>query len=428
MKVAAYEVWAAPDYLLFQLHRSASKHPGTGFCVIRMSRDNFKIFNVVGARPNMMKMAPIMAEMRRHSELKPVLVHTGQHYDFAMSQVFLEQLKLGEPDHNLQVGSGTHHAQTAEVMRRFGELVQADRPDLIVVAGDVNSTMACALVGAKELIPVAHVESGLRSFDRTMPEEINRVVTDSVSDILFTTESSAAENLLHEGIDPGKIHFVGNVMIDSLIYALETARKSRMRNRLGVERGEYIVLTLHRPANVDDPVRLRAALEVIAKISQELPVIFPIHPRTAARALETGITAMQTWDGSEKVGSSGIWTMAPASYIDFLGLVDSAAMVITDSGGIQEETTYLGVPCLTFRDNTERPITVTEGTNRLIGTDPQNLLREAHLALSRGLERTNGGYTPPNRWDGHASERIVSIIRNYLSNPGITATVTTAAQ
>jgi UDP-N-acetylglucosamine 2-epimerase (non-hydrolysing) len=392
-----------------------------------MGNGNFKIFNVVGARPNMMKMAPIMAEMRRHSELNPVLVHTGQHYDFAMSQVFLEQLKLGEPDYNLQVGSGTHHAQTAEVMKRFGELVQADRPDLIVVAGDVNSTMACALVGAKELIPVAHVESGLRSFDRTMPEEINRVVTDSLSDILFTTESSAAENLLHEGIDPNKIHFVGNVMIDSLIFALDSARKSSLRERLGVQRGGYIVLTLHRPANVDDPARLRAALEVIAKISEDLPVIFPIHPRTAARAMELGITAMRAWDGTQPVPAKGIWTIPPASYIDFLGLVDSAAMVVTDSGGIQEETTYLGVPCLTFRDNTERPITVTEGTNRLIGTDPQNLLREARLTLSQGFERSNG-YTPPNLWDGHASERIVAIIRNYLTTAGFGTSVAAAAR
>lgn len=392
-----------------------------------MGNGNFKIFNVVGARPNMMKMAPIMAEMRRHSELNPVLVHTGQHYDFAMSQVFLEQLKLGEPDYNLQVGSGTHHAQTAEVIRRFGELVQADRPDLIVVAGDVNSTMACALVGAKELIPVAHVESGLRSFDRTMPEEINRVVTDSLSDILFTTESSAAENLLHEGIDPNKIHFVGNVMIDSLIFALDSARQSTLRDRLGVQRAGYIVLTLHRPANVDDPARLRAALEAIAKISEELPVIFPIHPRTAARAMELGITGMQTWDGTQTVGANGIWTMPPASYIDFLGLVDSAAMVVTDSGGIQEETTYLGVPCLTFRDNTERPVTVTEGTNRLIGTDPQNLLREARLTLSEGLQQSKD-YTPPNLWDGHASQRIVAIIRNYLSAAASSASVATAAR
>jgi UDP-N-acetylglucosamine 2-epimerase (non-hydrolysing) len=388
-----------------------------------MDKNKFKVFNVVGARPNMMKMAPIMAEMRRHSDLHPVLVHTGQHYDFAMSQVFLEQLNLGEPDHNLQVGSGTHHAQTAEVMRRFGELVQAERPDLIVVAGDVNSTMACALVGAKELIPVAHVESGLRSFDRTMPEEINRVVTDSVADILFTTEASAAENLLHEGIDPNKIHFVGNVMIDSLVYALEAARKSPIRDQLGVQRGEYVVLTLHRPANVDDPVRLRAALEAIAKIPEDLPVIFPIHPRTASRAMELHIPEMQARNPNGKVGPRGIWTLPPASYIDFLGLVDSAAMVITDSGGIQEETTYLGVPCLTFRDNTERPVTVTEGTNRLIGTDPQNLLQEAGAALTRSARRTSREYTPPGLWDGHASERIVSVLRNYLAKAGIAVSV-----
>jgi UDP-N-acetylglucosamine 2-epimerase (non-hydrolysing) len=376
----------------------------------------FRIFNVVGARPNMMKMAPIMAEMRKHSDLDPVLIHTGQHYDFAMSQVFLEQLNLGEPDHNLQVGSGTHHAQTSEVMKRFGELVSADRPAMIVVAGDVNSTMACALVGAKEVLPVAHIESGLRSGDRSMPEEINRIVTDALADLLFTTEQSARENLVAEGIRPEKIHFVGNVMIDSLAYALEKARSSAILRSVGVNPGEYAVLTLHRPSNVDDSQQLRATMDAIAAIAQELPVLFPIHPRTAANAARFQINHMRAWDGSSPIGKNGIWTMPPASYLDFLSLVDSSAMVITDSGGIQEETTYLGVPCLTFRNSTERPITVTEGTNRLIGNDPRKLHEEAAKVLKQ--ERRTSKHEPPALWDGHASERIVAIIRSYLSRGG----------
>jgi UDP-N-acetylglucosamine 2-epimerase (non-hydrolysing) len=376
----------------------------------------FKIMAVVGARPNMMKIAPVMAEMQRHPDLKPVLVHTGQHYDFAMSQVFLEQLHLGEPDYNLHVGSGTHHVQTAEIMKRFGEVVSADRPDLIVVAGDVNSTMACALVGAKEVIPVAHIESGLRSRDRTMPEEVNRVVTDALADLLFITEQSARENLLREGVGPEKIHFVGNVMIDSLIHALENARKSPLLQNLGLAGQKYSVLTLHRPSNVDDPERLHATLKAIAAISRELPVVFPIHPRTAAKAAKFSIAEMQAWDGIQKISSHGIWTMPPASYMDFLCLVDSSAMVITDSGGIQEETTYLGVPCLTFRNNTERPITVSEGTNRLIGNDPVNLLAGAKKLLQNGVGKPRNSYVPPRLWDGRASERIVEVIRAYISN------------
>jgi UDP-N-acetylglucosamine 2-epimerase (non-hydrolysing) len=374
----------------------------------------FKVFNVVGARPNMMKVAPVTAEMRKYPDLNPVLVHTGQHYDFAMSQVFLEQLHLGEPNYNLQVGSGTHHAQTAEVTRRFGELVVAERPDMIVVAGDVNSTMACAVVAAKEVIPTAHIESGLRSYDRTMPEEINRLVTDAVANLLFTTEETARDNLLREGVASEKIHFVGNVMIDSLIHALESARNSPIFRKMGLERGKYAVLTLHRPANVDDPERLYATLAVMAEVSRDMPVIFPIHPRTAARAANFDIREMRAWDGSTPLGSQGLWTMPPASYLDFLCLVERSAMVITDSGGIQEETTYLGVPCLTFRNSTERPVTISKGTNRLIGNDPTKLLNAVSELLKRRAKSTTDGYTPPTLWDGHASERIVAIIRSYL--------------
>jgi UDP-N-acetylglucosamine 2-epimerase (non-hydrolysing) len=374
-----------------------------------------KIFNVVGARPNMMKMAPIMAEMRKRPEFDPILIHTGQHYDFAMSQVFLQQLNIGEPDHNLQVGSGSHHAQTSEVMKRFGELVAAERPDMIVVAGDVNSTMACALVGAKEVIPVAHVESGLRSGDRSMPEEINRLVTDAVADVLFTTEQSARDNLLAEGIPKERIHFVGNVMIDSLTYALQKARSSAVLKNLGVKPRSYGVLTLHRPSNVDHQEHFRATMLAIASIARELPILFPIHPRTAMKAANLNIENMYSWDGRSPVESHGIWTMPPASYIDFLAMVDGAAMVITDSGGIQEETTYLGVPCLTFRRNTERPITVTEGTNRLIGDDPSKLQTEVGKLLRAG-RRSADSYRPPALWDGRASQRIVDIIGAYLTN------------
>jgi UDP-N-acetylglucosamine 2-epimerase (non-hydrolysing) len=378
-------------------------------------RTQAKIFNVVGARPNMMKMAPIMAEMRRHSDLNPILVHTGQHYDFAMSQVFLEQLNLGEPDFNLQVGSGSHHSQTAEVMRRFGDLVITEKPDMIVVAGDVNSTMACALVGAKERIPVAHVEAGLRSFDRTMPEEINRIVSDSVSELLFTTELSAEENLLREGISPAKIHFVGNVMIDSLIYALDTARRSPILKQLGVEPHRYVVLTLHRPSNVDDSERLRATLSAVANIARTVPVIFPIHPRTAANAACLEIDHMHAWSASAHVSDHGIWTIPPASYIDFLGLVDRSLMVITDSGGIQEETTYLGIPCLTFRNNTERPVTLTHGSNTLIGDDPEKLIEAADTVLRRPPLKRDSARVP-QLWDGHAAERLVAVIRGFLDN------------
>jgi len=372
----------------------------------------FKVFNVVGARPNMMKMGPIVAEMRRHPDLHAVLVHTGQHYDFRMSQVFLEQLNMGEPDYNLQVGSGSHHAQTAQIMKTFGELVEKDRPDMIVVAGDVNSTIACALVGAKEMIPIAHVESGLRSFDRAMPEEINRLLTDALADLLFTTEELARENLIREGVSPEKIFFTGNVMIDSLVGSIDTARRSSILRQLGVEPRKYGILTLHRPSNVDDPDRFRATLRAVAQVAGEIPIIFPIHPRSAARAAELKIENMQEWPGSAPIGRAGLWTVPPTSYIDFLCLMDSSAVVITDSGGIQEETTYLGVPCLTYRENTERPVTVNKGTNRLIGTDPLNLIAEAKKVLREG--RGSNPMAPP-LWDGHAAERIVKVIREYLA-------------
>lgn len=372
----------------------------------------FKVFNVVGARPNMMKMAPVVAEMRRQPELHPVLVHTGQHYDFRMSQVFLEQLNLGEPDHNLNVGSGTHHAQTAQILDKFGELVMAERPDMIVVAGDVNSTMACALVGAKERIPVAHVEAGLRSFDRAMPEEINRIVADSVSDLLFTTEQSGTDNLIHEGVPSGKIIFTGNAMIDSLVAALERARASSIGQQLGLQAAKYILVTLHRPSNVDQPQNLQPALRAILEIAQHhaMAAVFPVHPRTQARIAGLQIAGIESWDNQSAVKAGKLWLMPPASYLDFLSLMDGAAIVITDSGGIQEETTYLGVPCLTYRDNTERPVTVQHGTNHLVGANPAPLIAAAKQVLSN----PKAPHRVPPLWDGHAGERIVAAIVNYL--------------
>jgi UDP-N-acetylglucosamine 2-epimerase (non-hydrolysing) len=372
-----------------------------------------RIMNIVGARPNMMKVAPLMAEMGRHPEIEPVLVHTGQHYDYTMSQVFFEQLHMPEPNYNLEVGSGTHHSQTAEIIKRFGELVANDRPDMVLVAGDVNSTIACALVAAKENIPVVHVEAGLRSFDRSMPEEINRLLTDAISDLLFTTEESANRNLANEGVSQEKVHFVGNLMIDSLVGALDLARQSALGKELALKPRGYAVLTLHRPSNVDDPDQLRRTLAAIVKIAARIPVLFPCHPRTAARIAKAGIQGLKAWEGGA-ISGNGVWRMAPASYLDFLGLVEQAALVLTDSGGIQEETTYLGIPCLTYRENTERPVTVTLGTNKLIGSDPERLLQEALATLDGNAANENGraGAVPP-LWDGKTAQRIVEILKLY---------------
>lgn len=381
-----------------------------------MSQSIFRIMNIVGARPNMMKVAPLLAEMRRHAELQPILVHTGQHYDYSMSQVFFDQLNIPEADYNLEVGSGTHHAQTGDIIKRFGELVQQHRPDMVLVVGDVNSTIGCALVAVKESIPVVHVEAGLRSFDREMPEEINRVLTDAISNLLFTTEESGNQNLAAEGVRADRVFFVGNLMIDSLVRALEMARRSALKSKLGVRKKGYAVLTLHRPSNVDDPQQLARTLDAVAEIAVKIPVLFAVHPRTQQKILASGFSAMHDWDGMTAVFGNGIWTMPPASYLDFLGLVDSAAMVMTDSGGIQEETTYLGIPCLTYRNNTERPVTVTMGTNRLVGADPGNLVRHATEVL-RSVGPSNGvsSHVPPPLWDGKAALRIVGILKKYLN-------------
>jgi UDP-N-acetylglucosamine 2-epimerase (non-hydrolysing) len=383
-----------------------------------MANNRLKIMSIVGARPNMMKVAPLLAELRRHDEIEPVLVHTGQHYDYSMSQVFFDQLGVPPPDYNLDVGSAPHYAQTAEIMRKFGDLVQQDRPDMVLVAGDVNSTIACALVAAKERISIAHVEAGLRSFDRSMPEEINRILTDALADLLFTTEESANRNLAHEGVAPDKVFFVGNLMIDSLVRALKIARPSSLRSSLGLRGKPYVVLTLHRPSNVDNGDELKRTLEAIAEIAERMPVVFPAHPRTARNIQATGevagLSAVRAWKGG-LLPSRGLWMMPPASYLDFLDLIQHAVMVITDSGGVQEETTFLGVPCLTYRENTERPVTVSMGTNRVVGCDPQQLLLSALETLenanhSANKNRDRSVPIRPPLWDGRTAPRIVSIL------------------
>jgi UDP-N-acetylglucosamine 2-epimerase (non-hydrolysing) len=348
------------------------------------------ILHVVGARPNFVKAAPVLRVIRERG-IRQTLVHTGQHYDRNMSDVFFTQLEIPEPDVNLEVGSGSHALQTAEIMRRFEAVILERKPDLVLVYGDVNSTVAAALVCSKLLIRVGHVEAGLRSFDRTMPEEINRIVTDQLSDILFTPSQDGDANLLREGMPREQIHFVGNVMIDSLIRLLPVA-KSCARNGLP-ER--FALVTLHRPSNVDDAERLREILECLTNVSEKLNIIFPVHPRTRQRIVEFGMN------------TDRLLLFDPMPYIEFLSLQSCAAVVITDSGGIQEETTYLGVPCLTMRTNTERPITVTAGTNILIGDDRKRLIAEVRNILDGNAKK---GVTPP-LWDGHTGERIADILQ-----------------
>lgn len=327
-----------------------------------------KTIVVAGARPNFMKVAPIVRAMRRRAhEFSSLLVHTGQHYDAQMSDAFWRDLKLPEPDIYLGVGSGTHAEQTAAIMVRFEPVVVRERPDWVIVVGDVNSTLACALVCAKLCVRVAHVEAGLRSHDRTMPEEINRLLTDQIADLLLTPSPDADENLRREGIAPEKIRFVGNVMIDSLLDNLERAASSDIRQRLGLR--DYAVATLHRPSNVDDPPTLARLLAAFDEIGRRVPVVFPVHPRTNARLAEFGLNA--AFDVNR------VRVIPPLGYLDFLHLLSGARLVLTDSGGIQEETTALGIPCLTLRENTERPITVEMGTNKVVGTDGTRIIVEA---------------------------------------------------
>jgi len=368
-----------------------------------------RIVNVVGARPNFVKMAPLISAMRRHSGIRPTLVHTGQHYDGPMSQQFFEDLELQSPDFNLGVGSGSHAMQTAEVMRRLEPVLDTLRPDLVLVVGDVNSTLAAALTAVKLHIPVAHVEAGLRSFDRAMPEEINRLLTDAVSDFLFITEESGRENLLHEGIAPEKIHFVGNVMIDALEAFRERWARSSIVGRLGLNDGDpYVVLTLHRPSNVDDPLSLTNFLDAFQELARHVPIVFPVHPRVKQQLLRQGYLFRTMPDSREPLHRKGIAYLDALGYLDFVALMSRARLVFTDSGGVQEETTFLGIPCLTLRDTTERPATVTHGTNRVIGTEPARIVDEALRCLDEPPRRKGS----PPLWDGQAAKRIVRILVN----------------
>jgi UDP-N-acetylglucosamine 2-epimerase (non-hydrolysing) len=359
-------------------------------------REVRKVVSVVGARPNFMKTAPVIAALRDRPEgIEHALVHTGQHYDDAMSAVFLEQLGVGTPEHMLGVGSGSHAQQTARVMERVEEVLVAERPDLVLVPGDINSTLAATLVAAKLDIPVGHIEGGLRSFDRTMPEELNRIVTDALSSMVFTHSPEARENLLREGCERHRIHEVGNTMIDSLVAMRDRIEAAGAPERYGVTRGEYLVVTLHRPALVDGPL-LVEALEAIERVARDLPVVFPMHPRTAGAMERAGF----------RFSEPGVLTLEPIGYLEFLSLVASAAGVLTDSGGIQEETTYLGIPCYTLRDNTERPVTCTQGTNRLLGLSPARIAEVPQLlADDRGRDAT-----VPAGWDGRAAQRIAAAV------------------
>ncbi len=366
-----------------------------------------RIVNVVGARPNFVKIAPLVRAMSRRTDIVPVLVHTGQHYDAPMSAQFFSDLEIRPPDFNLGVGSGSHAVQTAEVMQRLEPILQTTRPDLLLVVGDVNSTLAAALTAAKLGIRVAHVEAGLRSFDRTMPEEINRRLTDAVADFLFVTEDSGQENLLREGIEPEKIHFVGNIMIDALQTFRPHWEASTVFRRLGLDPGSpYAVLTLHRPANVDDPLILMNFLEAFHALARHLPIVFPVHPRLRHQLLRQGYMSLTKPDSGEPIHRKGIIFLDPLGYLDFIALMSRARLVLSDSGGIQEETTILGVPCLTLRDTTERPVTITHGTNRVIGSDPGRILDEALRTLDHP-PRPNGS---PPLWDGQTAGRIVKIL------------------
>ena len=362
-----------------------------------------RIINIVGARPNLPKIAPLMREMQRHPEIEPILVHTGQHYDEALSDIFFRQMGIPTPHVNLEVGSGSHAAQTAEILKRIEPVLLERQPDLVLVVGDVNSTIAVSLAAVKLGISVAHVEAGLRSFDRAMPEEINRILTDALADYLFVTEEDAIEHLFKEGRPRESIYLVGNVMIDSLRHLLPVAQKSGIGDELSLKKGadwqRFAVLTLHRPSNVDSTEKLAELLGAIDSIAAQVPVIFPVHPRTQQRLSQAGIKT-----------HPNLRLIPPIGYLDFLCLLSKSTLVLTDSGGIQEETTALGVPCLTLRENTERPITISQGTNQLIGTDPSKIVAAANAILA--------GKGKPSRipplWDGHSAERIVDIL---LKNP-----------
>lgn len=367
--------------------------------------DKPRLICVAGARPNFMKVAPIIAALKARDIFDVVLVHTGQHYDPDLNDRFFTDLGIPQPDHRLEVGSGSHAVQTGTVMIRFEPVLDEVAPVAVIVVGDVNSTVACALVAAKKGVPVVHVEAGLRSYDREMPEEINRVITDSISDILFITERSALDNLQREGVDEKRVQFVGNVMIDSVLQNVRRATPAvdTLGDRLPRDK-PYALLTLHRPSNVDDPAVLRSLIECMAGMADRLSIVFGIHPRTRSRVEGFGLSGLLT--------ESGIISCPPFGYLEMLGLIEGARLVLTDSGGLQEETTALGIPCLTLRQNTERPITIAEGTNYLVGNDPGAIVRAVDEVM------TSGGKTgrQPELWDGRAGERIALVLEQaYLT-------------
>lgn len=363
-----------------------------------------KILNVVGARPNFMKMAPLMRVLREDSSFQCILIHTGQHYDTKMSDVFFHDLDLPEPDIHLNAGAGSHARQTADIMVRFEKVVEEQHPDLVVVVGDVNSTLACSVTASKMHVPVAHVEAGLRSFDRTMPEEINRVVTDAVSDVLFTTERSGDRNLLNEGKRPDQIHFVGNVMIDSLKFALERMDEQPVLRRYDLTERGYAVVTLHRPSNVDDPRNLHTVISMLDILQQRLRTVFPIHPRS--------LKMMEAFGYGEMLRRmANLIVSEPMGYMEFLSLVRKSRLVVTDSGGLQEETTCMGIPCLTMRSNTERPVTIEQGTNVLVGLDKSLLAVQLEQILNDQFKKGS----VPELWDGHAASRIVHVLKTMES-------------
>jgi UDP-N-acetylglucosamine 2-epimerase (non-hydrolysing) len=359
-----------------------------------------KMLLIAGARPNFMKVAPVMEALARVDGVRQMLVNTGQHYDDTMAGGFLRELNLPRPDCDLGVGSASHAVQTAKVMMAFEAICLEHRPDLVVVVGDVNSTMAASLVAAKLLIPIAHVEAGLRSFDRTMPEEVNRIVTDRLADVLLTPSRDGDENLKREGVAAERIHFVGNVMIDTLFRHLPLATLDRVRDRIDVCEGEYAVLTLHRPSNVDQPDAFRGIIRAVRAVASRMPVVFPVHPRTRQRLAEFSLASEL----------EGIILTEPLGYIDFLSLTSHARIILTDSGGLQEESTALGIPCLTLRDNTERPVTVTHGTNRVVGTRYEDIVAGVELALT-----SSGPKRIPELWDGCAGARIAAVLESFVS-------------
>ncbi|WP_447979439.1 non-hydrolyzing UDP-N-acetylglucosamine 2-epimerase [Candidatus Nitrospira bockiana] len=368
-----------------------------------------KIICVVGARPNFMKAAPVIEALRGQPGIEVMLVHTGQHYDRQMSALFFDELGMPKPDLDLQVGSGSHGEQTGQIMIRFEPILKAEQPDLVIVFGDVNSTVAAALCAAKLGIRVAHVEAGLRSFDRTMPEELNRILTDHLSDYLFTTEAAARRNLLGEGISEEKIIFVGNVMVDTLLKHRSRAEQIQACRRLNLAPRDYALLTLHRPSNVDDETTFSEIIQALSEVIRHISVVFPCHPRTRQQVSLSKLTPQLT---EGRHGSKGrLIIQDPLGYLEFLSLMIDARMVLTDSGGIQEETTVLGIPCLTIRENTERPVTIEQGTNVLVGNSKEKIIAAALNVLNVGVTRTR----VPELWDGKAAERIAE----WLSRTGV---------